>query len=113
MLILHAILLTRGISKMESALEVYKKAGRWIVRAYGPWINLAEAFHVGLAEDQLIKIEESEDADKMYMFSFFQSHLPTVKYSSDEDKRAYIKLYRSILSQVPNFKKTLESFGED
>ena len=31
----------------------------------------------------------------------------------DEDKDAYIKLYRSVLSLVPNFKKTIEEFGED
>jgi hypothetical protein len=50
---------------------------------------------------------------KCKYFLFFWLHVSTVKCSSDEDKCAYIKLYRSILSQVPNFKKTLESFGED
>jgi hypothetical protein len=31
----------------------------------------------------------------------------------ENQKDAYIKLYRGVLAQVPNFKKTLEEFGDD
>lgn len=41
-----------------STLKTYKKAGRWIVRIYGPWIDLNEAFRFGLAEDGLFEISE-------------------------------------------------------
>jgi hypothetical protein len=30
-----------------------------------------------------------------------------------DEQTAYIKLYRSVLAQVPNFKKTLEEFEDD
>jgi hypothetical protein len=43
-------------------LKTYKKAGRWIVRIYGPWIDLNEAFRLGLAEDGFFEIsDECED----------------------------------------------------
>jgi hypothetical protein len=31
----------------------------------------------------------------------------------DEQKDVYLKLYHGVLSQVPNFKKTIEEFGDD
>lgn len=31
----------------------------------------------------------------------------------EKQKDAYLKLYRGVLSQVPNFKKTIEEFGDD
>jgi hypothetical protein len=31
----------------------------------------------------------------------------------DEQKDAYLKLYHGVISQVPNFKKTIEEFGDD
>jgi hypothetical protein len=30
-----------------------------------------------------------------------------------EQKDTYLKLYHGVLSQVPNFKKTIEEFGDD
>lgn len=45
-------------------LKTYKKAGHWIVHIYIPWIDLNEAFRLGLAEDGLFEIaEEDEDCD--------------------------------------------------
>ena len=31
----------------------------------------------------------------------------------EEQKDANLKLYRGVLSQVPNFKKSIEEFGDD
>lgn len=42
-------------------LKTYKKAGHWIVRIYGRWINLNEAFRLGLAEDGFFEIAEEEE----------------------------------------------------
>jgi len=32
---------------------------------------------------------------------------------SDEKKADYIRLYRTVLALIPNFKKTLEEFDDD
>ena len=32
---------------------------------------------------------------------------------TEKQKDAYLKIYRGVLSQVPNFKKTIEEFGDD
>jgi hypothetical protein len=50
--------------KRTSTLRSYKKAGRWIVRIYGPWIDLNEAFWLGLAEDGFFEIEEEDESDE-------------------------------------------------
>jgi hypothetical protein len=47
-----------------STLRAYKKAGRWIVRIYGPWIDLNKAFQLGLAEDGFFEIEVEDESDK-------------------------------------------------
>jgi len=58
-------------------LETYRKAGRWIVRAFGPWLDTNEAFHLGLAEDGLFEIEETGETSDMYVHSFASRiHLP-------------------------------------
>ena len=69
-------------TQRASILKTYKKAGRWIVRIYGPWIDLNEAFrlglfriyglwidptesfHLGLAEDGLFEISDEFDDDE-------------------------------------------------
>ena len=33
--------------------------------------------------------------------------------NNEKQNEAYLKLYHGVLSQVPNFKKTLEEFGDD
>lgn len=43
----------------QSGLNAYKKAGRWIVRGFGPWADVTEAFRCGLAEDGFIEIEST------------------------------------------------------
>lgn len=49
----------------DATLKAYKKAGRWIVRIYGPWLDLPEAFRLGLAADGIFVIEvEEEDSDE-------------------------------------------------
>jgi hypothetical protein len=48
-------------TQRTSTLKAYKKAGRWIVRIYGPWIDLNEAFRLGLAEDGFFEIAEEEE----------------------------------------------------
>jgi len=45
-------------------LDAYKKAGRWIVRAFGPWADINEAFRHGLAEDGFYEIESTIDTDE-------------------------------------------------
>jgi hypothetical protein len=54
---------TQGICK-QAALALYKKAGHWIVCAFGPWVDINEAFHCGLAEDGIFDIEMTADVDK-------------------------------------------------
>lgn len=44
-----------------STLKPYKKAGRWIVRIFGPWIDLNEAFRIGLAEDGFFELSDESD----------------------------------------------------
>lgn len=46
---------------MQDSLKVYKRAGRWIVRIYGPWLDLNQAFRLGLAEDSIFNIETIDD----------------------------------------------------
>jgi hypothetical protein len=48
-------------TQRTSTLKTYKKAGRWIVRIYGPWIDLNKAFRLGLAEDGFFEIAEEEE----------------------------------------------------
>jgi len=48
-------------TQQTSMLKTYKKAGRWIVCIYGPWIDLNEAFRLGLAEDGFFEIAEEEE----------------------------------------------------
>jgi hypothetical protein len=67
MLILKTVGLTGKNSAPDSTLDMFKKAGRWIFRVYGPWADITEAFYYGLAEDELFEIEETEDAVQMYM----------------------------------------------
>ena len=50
---------------MEIMLKTYKKAGRWIVRIYGPWIDLNEAFQFGLADDGFFEISKDGCDDDM------------------------------------------------
>lgn len=38
-------------------------------------------------------------------------HLP--RDADNSNKHAYIQLYCSVLAQVPNFKNTIEDFGDD
>ena len=47
-------------------LAGYKRAGRWIVRAFGPWANVTDAFRHGLAQDGFFDIEnpDCDDADE-------------------------------------------------
>jgi hypothetical protein len=46
-------------------LKTYKKAGCWIVHIYGLWIDLNEAFRLGLVEDRFFEIAEEEcDSDE-------------------------------------------------
>jgi hypothetical protein len=56
-------LLFRNMQR-TSTLKTYKKAGRWIVRIYGPWIDLNEAFRLGLAEDGFFEIEVEDECDE-------------------------------------------------
>jgi hypothetical protein len=57
-------LITRDMTR-DATLKAYKKAGCWIVRIYGPWLDLPEAFRLGLAEDGIFVIEvEEEDSDE-------------------------------------------------
>ena len=51
-------------TQQTSTLKTYKKAGRWIVRIYGPWIDLNEAFHLDLAEDGFFEISEECNDDE-------------------------------------------------
>jgi hypothetical protein len=51
-------------SSRESVLMAYKKAGRWIVRAFGPWARINQAFRRGLAEDGVFNIESAIDSDE-------------------------------------------------
>ena len=51
-------------TQWNSTLKTYKKAGRWIVRIYGPWIDLNEAFHIGLAEDGFFELSNESDDDE-------------------------------------------------
>lgn len=51
-------------TQRTSTLKTYKKAGRWIVRIYGPWMDLNEAFRLGLAEDGFFEISECDDDDE-------------------------------------------------
>ena len=48
-------------TEMQDSLKVYKRAGRWIVRIYGPWLDLNQAFRLGLAEDSIFDIETIDD----------------------------------------------------
>ena len=50
--------------QQTSTLKTYKKAGRWIVRIYGPWIDLNEAFRLGLVEDGIFEIEVEDECDE-------------------------------------------------
>jgi hypothetical protein len=46
--------------------------------------------------------------------AYMRDNLFINKRENDEkQKEAYLKLYRGVLAQVPNFKKTLEEFGDD
>jgi len=45
-------------------LKTYKKAGRWIARIYGPWMDLNEAFRLGLAEDGYFEISDEVENDE-------------------------------------------------
>ena len=38
---------------------------------------------------------------------------PSKRDHIEKQKDANLKLYRGVLSQVPNFKKTIEEFGND
>ena len=51
-------------TQRNSTLKTYKKAGRWIVRIYGPWIDLNEAFRIGLAEDGFFELSNESDDDE-------------------------------------------------
>jgi hypothetical protein len=51
-------------TERSSTLKTYKKAGRWIVRIYGPWIDLNEAFRMGLAEDGFFELSDGSDEDQ-------------------------------------------------
>jgi len=79
-------------------LRPYKKAGRWTVRIYGPWVDLNEAFRRGLAEDSFFKLGEldNEEGDE-----------------TDEQIETSIKLYRSVLALVPNFEDSLKTLDAD
>jgi hypothetical protein len=48
-------------STKQTALTAYKKAGRWIIRAFGPWVDINEAFRCGLAEDGVFDIESTNE----------------------------------------------------
>ena len=98
----------------NATLKSYKKAGRWIVRIHGPWLDLNHAFRLGLAEDGFFENEEEEcDGYVLYFTHICTLAERTHSEGSDENKDAYVSLYRAVLSQVPNFKKTLEEFGDD
>lgn len=53
----------------EGPLAAYKRAGRWIVRAFGPWVDINEAFRRGLAEEGVFDLEGTADIDE-YAFTF-------------------------------------------
>ncbi|KAH9984331.1 hypothetical protein BJV77DRAFT_966229 [Russula vinacea] len=88
-------------SEKEDHLKAFKKAGQWIVRIYGPWLDLNQAFRLGLAEDGIFDIETTED-----------DHC-AIRDADDTTNRAYIHLYHAVLAQVPNFKKTIDKFGDN
>jgi hypothetical protein len=77
---------------------MYKKAGRWMVCIYGPWINLNEAFRRGLAKDGFFELEKPDDQEDDEI---------------DEQNDIYIKFYRSTLALAPNFIKSIEALDDD
>src|SRR5262245_17235283 len=98
-------------------LKAYKKARRWIVCIHGPWIDLNEAFRRGLAEDGFFDLEAADDdEEERYVGDFYAYMYIFMSISRDEadqDIANHLQLYRSVLALVPNFKKSLEEFGDD
>jgi hypothetical protein len=86
------------------------------VRVYGPWIDLNEAFRRGLAQDGVFELEPDHEQENGYVVLFrtyIVDFLRIYRDTSDKLHDTYIKLYRSTLALVPNFKKSLEDFGDD
>ena len=48
-----------------------------------------------------------------YVFMHIFTSYYTTRNMKEEEWNTYIKFYCSVLAQVPNFKKTLEDFGDD
>lgn len=51
-------------STRRTTLNTYKRAGRWIARAFGPWIDINEAFRRGLAVDGFFEVEAITHTDE-------------------------------------------------
>ena len=51
-------------SAQQTSLTTYKRAGRWISRAFGPWVDVNEAFCHRLAKDEFFDIENTTDTDE-------------------------------------------------
>lgn len=77
-----------------------------------------EVFKVGLAEDGLFDPPEPEDDEDTVENEYVTGLYACIcayfyRNSIKDEKDTYLAIYQSILSLVPNFKKTIEDFGDD
>ena len=74
-------------------------------------MDLNEVFHLGLAEDGFLKFRRNvmmtmSEYTNQCIYASEREHI-------EKQKDAYLKLFCGVLSQVPNFKKMIEEFGDN
>src|ERR1700722_1182746 len=98
----------------DDILLPYVRAGRWIPRAFSPFLNITSMFWIGMSAGDH---EETENAFISQLFVRICMCLPkltrSLHFSSDKERNHLVNIHNSVLDMIPGFRNQMPNFGTD